>query len=134
MAGFLSSERQKAYALFCDRIDRDDESLRPSALPFRYDLCLLIDRVVWRIPGVELMINEELRELTNEMNRWKLDLRRWNAWADVLDECPVEAAWNLRVEFVEALVFLFVSTFCHSRQVNFCRNQCRSPSSNGAQP
>jgi hypothetical protein len=105
MAGLSSDERKKAYALFCEKIDRDDESLRPSALPFRYDPCPLVDRVVWRVPGVELMINEELRELTNEMNRWKLDLGRWNAWADVLDEFPEEAAWHLRVEFVGVLVF-----------------------------
>src|ERR1700733_6546733 len=100
MAPFSSVDRQRAYSLFCERFDRDDESLRPSALPFRYDSCPLIDRVIWRVPMIELMINEELRELTNEMNRWKLDLRRWNAWADVLDQFTEEAAWSIRIEFV----------------------------------
>lgn len=49
------------------------------------------------------IIKDELRELTNLLNRWHGSLRRWHAWNLVTRSHDMRAAWDLRQEFVEPL-------------------------------
>ena len=71
-----------------------------SYLPYDFDF---IHNHKWHILG-EQMVEDELRELTNIMNRWCGDLHRWHAWNNVIRICEEKEAWEVRREFVEALV------------------------------
>lgn len=71
-----------------------------SYLPYDFDF---IRNHEWYIHG-EQMVEDELQELTNIMNRWCGDLQRWHAWNNVIRSYEKKKAWNVRREFVEALV------------------------------
>lgn len=71
-----------------------------SYLPYDFDF---IHNHEWYALG-ELMVEDELRELTNIFNRWCGDLQRWHAWNIVIRSYGEKEAWKVRREFVEALV------------------------------
>lgn len=71
-----------------------------SYLPYDFDF---INNRKWHILG-EQMVEDELRELTNIMNRWCCNLHRWQAWNNVIRRLGDNEAWTVRSEFVEALV------------------------------
>lgn len=71
-----------------------------SYLPYNFDF---IHNREWHIFGNQ-MVEDELRELTNIMNRWCGDLHRWHAWNNVILSYGENEAWKIRREFVEALV------------------------------
>ncbi len=83
-------------------LEEPGNALEPisSYLPYDFDF---IHNHEWYILG-EQMVEDELRELTNILNRWCGDLRRWHAWNNVIQSYRENEAWKVRREFVEALV------------------------------
>lgn len=67
-------------------------------LPYDFDE---IGRRQWRAMA-GMMVEDELRELTNILNDWQGSMLRWRAWNEALRTFPEEQAWELRTEFVEA--------------------------------
>jgi hypothetical protein len=74
--------------------------------PLPYNTCPRIEIVRWRNPLINLLVRDELRELTNTLNDWRARLRCWNAWLEVLDEFPKEEALLLQHEFVNPIAFM----------------------------
>lgn len=68
-------------------------------LDFNFDF---LDNRGWYLLGKE-MVESDLRELTNLLNRWQDSLDRWQAWNQVISNHDEDAAWELRREFLEAL-------------------------------
>jgi len=60
-----------------------------------------IDSYQWQAFG-DLMVKDELREITNNLNHWHGSLRRWQAWNTVIQLYGADEAWELRREFLEA--------------------------------
>ena len=79
----------------------DDVGLDPSESYLSYDFDQ-IERHRWRTLGHE-MVEDELREITNILNRWLRSLRQWRAWNIVIASYGEKDAWELRSEFLEAL-------------------------------
>ncbi|WP_273049467.1 hypothetical protein [Pseudoalteromonas sp.] len=52
----------------------------------------------------EKIVSNELRELTNLLNRWKSLLSKWRSWNLVLSNKDEMNAWHIRSEFVESIV------------------------------
>lgn len=50
------------------------------------------------------MIEDELRELTNQIHHWRDMLRRWQAWNCAAAAFDQAEAWDLRREFTEPLM------------------------------
>lgn len=75
--------------------------LAPSTnyLPYEFDQ---VDHHQWPLMGGE-MVKDELRETTNNLNRWHGSLYRWHAWNRALEPFGEQDAWELRNEFVDAL-------------------------------
>lgn len=71
-----------------------------SYLPYDFDF---IHNHEWHNLG-EIMVEDELSELTNILNHWCGDLKRWHAWNNVIRSYGEKEAWEVRREFVEALV------------------------------
>lgn len=80
----------------------DSGGLEPSESYLTYDF-EQISCHLWRTLGAA-MVEDELREMTNILNRWLKALRRWGAWNKVISEYGEEDAWDIRSEFFEALV------------------------------
>lgn len=78
---------------------------RLDGLPYEtllaYDFEFLANRQ-WHLLG-EMMVESDLRELTNLVNRWQHSLLRWDVWNQVLASHDEETAWLLRYEFLHAL-------------------------------
>lgn len=51
------------------------------------------------------MVKDELRELTNQLNHWRGNLRRRYAWNEVLKAKDTEARWEAEWAWVEPLAF-----------------------------
>ena len=77
-------------------------TLEPTESYLTYDFDFIHNRR-WHILG-DQMVEDELRELTNIMNRWCGDLHRWHAWNNVIHSYTEGDAWMIRREFAEALV------------------------------
>ncbi|MGL6485661.1 hypothetical protein ACSZNF_00920 [Aeromonas hydrophila] len=52
----------------------------------------------------EHMVEDELREITNILNRWHSNLHRWYTWNNVLRGCSENEAWYVRCEFADTLI------------------------------
>ncbi|WP_337178391.1 hypothetical protein [Hydrogenophaga borbori] len=102
-----NANRRLALARYADMLENLSAPAPLDGLPFPYDACPLIKRVVWRISPLfaDFLVDGELRELTNTLNEWRGALRRWHVWLAVLDEFSAEDAWSLQWEFVESLAF-----------------------------
>lgn len=85
---------------------RNIGGLEPSESLLPYDFKEEISARQWRFPIVK-MVEDELRELTNDLNKWHDVLRRWYVWNKVLQPYNADKvkAWKLRIEFLESLVF-----------------------------
>lgn len=83
-------------------LEETGKVLEPKCSYLPYNFGFIHDRN-WHILG-EPMVEGELQELTNILNRWCGDLQRWHAWNNVLRTCEEKEEWNVRREFVEALV------------------------------
>ncbi|MCW5211822.1 hypothetical protein VU04_02805 [Desulfobulbus sp. TB] len=85
---------------------RSTGGLEPSECLLPYDFKEEINARQWSFPRGK-RVEEELRELTNELNRWHDVLRRWYVWNKVIQPYNTDKvkAWRLRIEFLEPLVF-----------------------------
>lgn len=85
-----------------DYLEELGNALEPASSYFPYDFDFIHDHE-WYIFG-GAMVEDELRELTNILNRWCGDLRRWHAWNNAIRCYGENEAWKTRREFVEPLV------------------------------
>jgi len=69
---------------------------------FSYDFDFLKNKK-WSLMG-ELLVEGNLRELTNLMNSWQQNHYQWKAWNRVLQSKDQMIAWDIRAEFVESMV------------------------------
>lgn len=53
----------------------------------------------------DLLVQGELRDLTNTLNAWRGSLHRWYVWLEVLDGFTPDEAWEMQWEFVESIAF-----------------------------
>lgn len=103
MDPLTDQQRRALVAAFLDRIE-DGRGLQPAAQPFPYDPVPGSSTARWALFG-EQMVKDELRELTNQLNHWLGNLRRWHAWNEVLKAKDTEARWEAEWVWVEPLAF-----------------------------
>ena len=100
----LTNEGRRALvAAFLDRIDKG-KGLRPAPMPLPYDPVPGIATARWSMLA-ETMVKDELQELTNQLNHWLDNLRRWHAWNEVLKAQDTDARWEAEWGWVEPLAF-----------------------------
>lgn len=104
MDPLTNEQRRAVVSAFLDRIDGGDD-LSPSANPFPYDPVPDIEKACWPLFLAEEMVKGELRELTNQLNHWLGNLRRWHAWNDVLKSLDTDTRWGSEWSWVEPLAF-----------------------------
>lgn len=92
-----------AFDAYLEQLSR--EGLEPSEGYLPYDFEEAIDTRHWLFGKTNVLVKDELRYLTNELNRWHEALRRWHAWNKVIHPYNKNEAWRLRREFLESLVF-----------------------------
>lgn len=51
----------------------------------------------------DVLVKDELRELTNSLNAWLGALKRWHAWSIVCLDVSDEELWDLEIEFIKPL-------------------------------
>lgn len=103
MRPLTGEQRRAIVAAFLDRIE-DSRGLKPAVKPLPYDPVPDIATARWP-PLAEEMIKNELCELTNQLNYWRINLRRWHAWNEVLQLQDTDARWQSAWEWVEPLAF-----------------------------
>lgn len=104
MDPLTGEQRRAVVAAFLDRIE-DGKGLRPAATPLPYDPVPEIATIRWQLFIAEAMVIDELRELTNQLNHWHGNLRRWHAWNEVLKSQDADARWEAEWSWVEPLAF-----------------------------
>lgn len=60
----------------------------------------------WRAMGW-ILVEDDLRELTNNLNAWLSALRRWHAWSEVALNHSEDERWELEHEFIAV-----IATYC----------------------
>lgn len=90
---------QSAFNKYLDEVL--EGALEPTGSFFDYDFSFLKNRR-WHMLG-ELMVDGDLRELTNMLNRWLFQLHRWCAWSRVVSSYDEDSKWELHNEFLEDL-------------------------------
>lgn len=91
----------EAYLGLCEL----EEGVLPDGKPLLFDAVPSVGEVVWP-PFMDLMVVDDLRELTNGLNAWKGALRRWCVWNQVLSSVEADARRGVEWEFVEPLAFM----------------------------
>lgn len=87
-----------AFEKYLAKMKAGDSDVTGSYLPYDLDE---LDSVQWCQFG-GMMVEDELRELINELNQWYGSLRKWEAWNAVLDSYgDLTDAWDIRIEFLE---------------------------------
>jgi len=104
MDPLTDDQRRAVVAAFLDRIE-ESKDLQPAAKPFPYDALPGLKMARWPLFLAEMMIEDELRELTNQLNHWQSNLRRWHAWNEVLKSQDADARWEAEWGWVEPLAF-----------------------------
>ena len=79
----------------------DGGNLEPVGSFLPYDFKDEINRYQWRMMA-DLLVSDELREVTNILNGWQGALLQWHAWNRALETFGEQDAWELRSNFVEA--------------------------------
>ncbi|MGH8107550.1 MAG: hypothetical protein ACREO1_02375 [Arenimonas sp.] len=79
----------------------DDGDLEPIKSYLPYDFEDEINRYEWQVLA-DVLVRDELREVTNILNGWVSSLLQWHAWNRTLESFDEQSAWELRREFVEA--------------------------------
>jgi len=77
-----------------------DECDRGEYLLYDFDF---ISNKKWHAMG-DSLVDDDLRELTNIMNRWQRYSCQWKAWNLVLKSKGEMTEWDIRAEFVEPIV------------------------------
>lgn len=104
MQSLIDAQRRAVLSEFLDRIE-DGNGLLPAQQPFPYDLVPGIETAVWILGLIEHMVEGELQEVTNQLNHWLGNLRRWHAWNEVLAKHHEDVRWGVEWEWVEPLAF-----------------------------
>lgn len=104
MDPLTDSQRRAAVTAFLARVD-DGKGLQPSAIPLPYDPVPGIATARWPLFVAEELIADELRELTNRLNHWRGNLRRWHAWNEVLASYETKDRWQAEWGWVEPIAF-----------------------------
>lgn len=104
MDPLTDEQRRAVVSAFLDQIE-DDQELRPAARPLPYDPVPGIATACWRLFVAEQLVKDELRELTNQLNHWLGNLRRWHAWNGVLKVENSDVRWQAEWGWVEPLAF-----------------------------
>lgn len=94
--------RQSFDAYLAARRRGDLEPVRRYILYDAIDLSL-----VSRPPISFALVEDELRELTNNLNAWMGMLRLWHAWMIVAAELSDDDLWDIEIDFIIPL-----ATFC----------------------
>jgi hypothetical protein len=97
-------QRRAIVSAFLDRLN-EDKGLKPATSPFPYDCVPEIKTARWPPFLGALMVEDELRELTNQLNHWWGNLRRWYTWNEVLKSQDADARWETEWGWVEPLAF-----------------------------
>ncbi|MBN9368877.1 MAG: hypothetical protein J0H59_17860 [Comamonadaceae bacterium] len=84
---------------------RAQEACQPSRAYLPYNVVDL-SAPRWSAMG-DMLIKDELRELTNILNAWLGTLRHWHAWLTVSQGYSDEDTWQLEYEFIAPL-----ATYC----------------------
>lgn len=88
-----------SFEEYLDKIS--EHQFEPKGDFLSYDFSFLKDRK-WYLMS-ELMVDCELRELTNNINHWSYSLHRWQAWNIIIAKHDEDSAWILRREFLESI-------------------------------
>lgn len=104
MDPLTDKQRRAVVEAFLDRME-EGKGLKPAAKPLPYDPVPGIATARWPLFVAEEMVNDELRELTNQLNHWLGNLRRWHAWNEVLKIQDTDARWEAECGWVEPLAF-----------------------------
>lgn len=79
-----------------------DEPLEPDDPYLSYEFAY-ITAAKWHFMA-DAMLQDELREVTNRLHKWRDMLRRWHAWNIVVSKKAEMPAWDLRHEFLDPLM------------------------------
>jgi len=104
MDPLTDEQRRAVVSAFLDRIE-DGKGLMPAARPLPYDPVPGVATARWRLFVAEELVKDELRELTNQLNHWLGNLRRWHAWNEVLKVEKTDVRWEAEWGWVEPLAF-----------------------------
>jgi hypothetical protein len=77
--------------------------LEPNDPYLPYDFSYIV-AAKWRFMA-DTMLQDELREVINRLHEWHSMLRRWHAWNKVVSTREGGRGWNLRLEFMEPLMY-----------------------------
>lgn len=80
----------------------DDGDLQPADSFLPYDFCDEVGQYKWRMMA-NMLVVDELREVTNILNGWQAALLQWHTWNRALEPFDEPGCWELRKEFVEAV-------------------------------
>lgn len=82
------------------------EGLIHGGIPFPYDPLPKIKSVQWANPLASAMIEDELGELTNQLNYWRACLQRWKVWNELLQkEESADVRWDMEFDWVEPIAY-----------------------------
>jgi hypothetical protein len=114
----------QCFHAYAERLDRGSTDLTGDGRLFPFDVCPKIKHVQWRIPFVDQMVDGELCEMTNLLNRWGSMLRSWHAWLDVMDLYDEETAYGIQYDLVEpiALTCMFQPSAMRDRFTHIATN------------
>lgn len=104
MEPLTDKQRRAVVTAFLDRIEAGD-GLKPTAKLLPYDGVPDIATARWPLFAAEEMVKDELRELTNQLNYWLSNLRRWHPWNEVLKIQDTGDRWEAEWSWVEPLAF-----------------------------
>lgn len=97
----MTTEHNKFLLKACeDYLIHMDECDRGNYLSFDFDF---IKNKKWHTMG-DSLVNDDLRDLTNIINRWQRYIYQWEAWNIVLKNKDEANEWDVRAEFVEPIV------------------------------
>jgi hypothetical protein len=104
MEPLTNAQRRAVLSEFLDHTEAGG-GLLPAPKPLPYDPVPGIATAAWCFSVAAEMLAGELRELTNQLNGWLANLRRWHAWNEVLGKHDEEVRWATEREWVEPLAF-----------------------------
>jgi hypothetical protein len=104
MEALTDAQHRAVLSEFLSRTEHG-KGLLPLPQPFPYDPVPGMGAARWSVFITEEMIEGELRELTNKLNHWMGNLRRWHAWNEVLTKHDDETRWGIEWEWVEPIAF-----------------------------
>ena len=87
-----------AYEEYLNHRDNCSDEIPYLSYEFKF-----LNNKKWSLMTEEI-VSDELRELTNLLNRWQSLLSKWKAWNLVLSNKGEMNAWHIRSEFVESIV------------------------------